>query len=202
MALGIIYGIRNKISGKWYIGQTTMSTAERWRAHLKSARRGSKSPFHCALRAYGPDAWDVNILYTTDGPPSELDTLEQAAIRKWKTQDRQFGYNILDGGNTSPAKIPEVRAKISATLMGHKRSQESVARQLASRKGYRHSPETRAKIAESNRRTKAAGVSEETRQRMRAAALTRPLPEAFKLGHPAWNTRRKKFPLPPPSFPV
>lgn len=191
MALGVIYGIRNKISDKWYIGQTTMSTAERWHAHLKSARRGSKSPFHCALRAYGPDVWEVNVLYTTDGPPSELDSLEQTAIRDWRSQDRAYGYNILDGGSTSPAKLPEVRAKIAATLTGRKRSQESIARQAASRKGYKHSPETRAKIAESNRRTKAAGISEETRQRMRDAALRRPLPAAFKSGHPAWNTRRK-----------
>jgi group I intron endonuclease len=190
MPVGIIYAVRNKVSGKRYIGQTTATTASRWRQHIKAARRGSKSPFHCALRAYGPDAWEIDTLYETDGPPSELDALEQLAIREWRVQDRAFGYNILDGGNASPAKLPEVRAKIAATLTGRKRSPESIARQVASHAGFRHSEETKAKIGAGNRIAKST-TSDETRQRMRAAALKRPLPDAFKPGHPAWNTRRK-----------
>lgn len=69
---------------------------------------------------------------------------------------------------------PEIRAKISATLTG--------------RPGRKHSEEARRKIGAGNRKPKPSvsaalkghAVSEETRQRIRASKIGRPLP----LGHP------------------
>ena len=170
------------MSGKAYIGQTSNSLQERWRSHIKDAKRAgkSKSIFHHAISSYGPEAFVPEILCETDSQ-EELDRLECSMILSFKTQDRAFGYNVLDGGNQSPAKLPEVRARISATLTGKKRTQESIDKQIASRlsSGYKPSEETRRRLSESVKLAKANGMSEETRAKISAAAKLR-TPESRK----------------------
>lgn len=170
--MGIVYAIENSISHKLYIGQTSRALEERWQDHLKSAAAGSLTPFHCAIRSYDPAIWLLTVLNEASNQ-TELDKLERAAIASFQTQNRKHGYNILAGGNDSPVHHAEVRAKISATLKGRKRSPESIAKQMASRKGFKHSEETKKRIAEANRRTKAKGASPETRVKISLAASNR-----------------------------
>ena len=37
-----------------------------WNSHLSSVRQGSKFRFHSAIRKYGVDDWDFEILYEND----------------------------------------------------------------------------------------------------------------------------------------
>ena len=60
---GIIYGSRNIVNGKWYIGQTTRGIEKRRRQHLIDARNNYDSyAFHAAIRKYGEDAFDWTVL--------------------------------------------------------------------------------------------------------------------------------------------
>ena len=67
----IIYKHTNKINGKAYIGFTSKSIDDRWNRHCKDARRGSTNVFHKAIRKYGKDAFDHEVI-------EECSTEEQA----------------------------------------------------------------------------------------------------------------------------
>ena len=60
---GIIYGARNTVTEKWYIGQTTVGIEKRRRQHLIDARNNyDRYAFHAAIRKYGEDAFDWTVL--------------------------------------------------------------------------------------------------------------------------------------------
>jgi group I intron endonuclease len=92
----IIYSARNTFNDKLYIGQT-QDFKKRKREHKCFARSGSFLPFHKAIRKYGFDAFEFNIMYKAkDG--KQADAAEQFCIRVLKTRDSRFGYNIAEGG--------------------------------------------------------------------------------------------------------
>ena len=59
----IIYKVKNKISGKVYIGQTIHTLETRQNAHLKMVEVG-KSKFYKALKSYGVDNFDWDVIDT------------------------------------------------------------------------------------------------------------------------------------------
>jgi hypothetical protein len=59
-----IYLLRNRVTGRVYIGKTSKSLEERWQTHLRDSRAGSSLPTHNAIRKYGPDAFEVVLLST------------------------------------------------------------------------------------------------------------------------------------------
>jgi hypothetical protein len=58
----LIYFIRNRVAGGVYVGQTTLTVAERWKLHCHAARYESSVCFTRAIRKYGPDAFEVITL--------------------------------------------------------------------------------------------------------------------------------------------
>jgi group I intron endonuclease len=90
----IIYKCQNKLSGKVYIGQTIKKLDERKTAHLKSSKF-AKSKFHKALKSYGIDAFDWEIIAIA-ATKKELDTLEVLFIEKYDSINN--GYNMVAGG--------------------------------------------------------------------------------------------------------
>lgn len=87
--------------------------------------------------------------------------LEIKLISENRTQEKEFGYNINEGG-TAPSQTSETRAKLSKALMGNKNSAGRVV-----------SEETRQKIREANLGQK---KSEEARKHMSEAAHKRRVP--------------------------
>lgn len=184
---GFVYLIRNRVSGKVYIGQTTRkSISARWSSHKSDARSTrSRTIVSNALRGYGFDAFQIVELgraYSAD----ELNSMERRAIWSHSSDDRDYGYNEEKGGNGDQMSVEtrarrraarllrrphdeETRAKIAATLRGQKHTPTRCARIRAGKQNI--SAETRAKISAAQLGRK---HSEETRARMREAAKNVP----------------------------
>jgi group I intron endonuclease len=93
----VIYLVTNKINGLKYIGQTIKTLEERKNQHIKNALRGSKYHFHRAIKKYGPDNFEWEVL---EGVVSvdDLNYLEIYYIEKYNTFIGE-GYNSTKGGH-------------------------------------------------------------------------------------------------------
>lgn len=105
-------------SGKCYVGQTVRTMQKRLQQHRAVARRGSNLPVHCAWRKYGEPEVRVLGLFDTH---EELHRAEIDAIARLGVLC-PGGYNVSIGGDTSPAKNPEVAERIAARARGRKYS--------------------------------------------------------------------------------
>lgn len=155
---GIIYLARNMINGKCYIGQTTESGfMGRKCSHLSSARKGDLRPLYRAMRKYGVDNFEWEIIHKEILGARELDKLESYYIKEYGTKSPK-GYNLTDGGEGSAGwtHSEEVRKKM----------------RRAAKKRPPHGPhteETKRKIGLAHKGKKKPPVSEETRAKLRAA---------------------------------
>jgi predicted GIY-YIG superfamily endonuclease len=88
----LVYQATNRINGKCYIGVTTRLLAKRRAQHHVFANRGSRSPFHQAIRKYGKEnfAWEIIEEHDTE------ESLMAAEIRL--IAERSPEYNISKGG--------------------------------------------------------------------------------------------------------
>ena len=151
-----LYQVTNKINGRMYIGQTCQGYKRRWYIHCWKAARGGEQRFHQSIRKYGKENFEVKLLVV--GPKLEwINDLEQKAIKLYDTFNN--GYNDTKGGDGTVG--------------------------IKSRLGKKHTAETKAKLSAScmGRPSNRKGVklSEETKQKLRAANLGKKLPEEVKL---------------------
>lgn len=153
-----VYQHKNKINGKMYFGITSRTPSERWG---KNGSYYKTTPhFYSAIQKYGWDNFEHNILYQ-NLTKEEACEIEKSLIKKYKTQNRKFGYNILEGGQATELPI-EVREKMSKAMMGNKN-------------GLRHpcSEEKKKKISDSQKGRK---LSEEHKRKLSEAAKQRHVP--------------------------
>ena len=74
---GIIYGARNTVTEKWYIGQT-VNYKQRKYNHLAHARNNrDRFVFHAAIRKYGEDAFEWVVLESDIASHDELNEREK-----------------------------------------------------------------------------------------------------------------------------
>ena len=73
--------------------------------------------FWAAIQKYGWDNFEHEILYT-NLTKEEACSMEIRLIKEYKTQDREYGYNTLEGGDC-PEITQEVRDKMSQSMMGN-----------------------------------------------------------------------------------
>lgn len=145
-----VYVHENKINGKKYVGLTKQNPKNRWGTNGINYKK-SCPHFWNAIQKYG---WDN---FTHEVVASGL-TKEEAAqmqidlISKYKTQDKQYGYNVLAGG-TAPELPEEVRQKMSKAMMGNKNGL-----------GKQCSPQKAKKIGDAQRGKK---FSEQRKQKLR-----------------------------------
>lgn len=139
--IGWIYLTTNLVNGKIYIGQHVISSDKR----ANATYIGSGELFKRALNKYGKENFKRKILrvcYTQ----KELNTWEYVYIKKYKSQDKNIGYNIADGDILSskfnPAKLPEVRKKISESRKGRFAGKNNPMY------GYKFSEEQRERMSE------------------------------------------------------
>ena len=75
---GIIYGSRNIVNGKWYVGLTTAGLEKRRRQHLIDARYNrDRCVFHSAIRKYGEDSFEWVVLESDIHTYDELNKREK-----------------------------------------------------------------------------------------------------------------------------
>ena len=98
MKTGIIYEWRNKLDGKFYVGQTIRPKA-RYNAHVKAQ---GDSVFHRAIRLHGIENFEYTVVATYKHESSEglFDLLNEAEKERIKFRNSLApnGYNVADGG--------------------------------------------------------------------------------------------------------
>lgn len=162
LAYGYIYRFKNKINGKSYIGQS-VQPEKRIKQHIGLANNGSNTKFHRAIRKYGIENFEYEILYgdlfPIDNISDCLDRLEIYFINVFDSYNN--GYNMTGGGGgyihttggmlgknhskETKEKIrehtllqmqdPEQRKRISESLKGRKQDPEVVKRRGESIRG-------------------------------------------------------------------
>lgn len=133
----IIYKATNLINAKLYIGQTVQGLNRRKMRHIRRAMNNDiHFAFHRAIKKYGAENFTFEILHHCLSK-EEMDRKERESIKELNTKI-PHGYNLTDGGggNLGRKRTAEERAKISASLIGNKRTL-----------GHKASLETRAKIS-------------------------------------------------------
>lgn len=115
-----IYKFTNKENGKTYIGQTN-NIEKRKRGHKSESfnpkSSGYNLPFHAAIRKYGWDNFDFEILEEVDDDFGReyLNEREIFFINHYKSLKDQNGYNISEGGQgcNKPKLTFEEQVKLS-----------------------------------------------------------------------------------------
>lgn len=93
----IIYMHRNKINGKVYIGQTCQSLSDRCGAE---GQRYKGQAFYNAIQKYGWVNFE-HIILEENLTQEEANQKEIQYIKLYNSIDKQFGYNISEGGNNN-----------------------------------------------------------------------------------------------------
>ena len=147
MIQGIIYKWTNLKNNKSYIGKTTREK-DRYYEHLKDRRK--EIPFHRALDKYGVNNFKYEVILKTSSNSIHnlnviLNTLEKHYIKKFKSNDKNFGYNLTEGGDgvkgykltDEQRKVISDRMKISNPMKGYKYTDEQKKEISARRKGHK-----------------------------------------------------------------
>lgn len=188
----VIYKLTSP-SGKMYIGKAKDFNL-RMNQHRRYAEQGKLFPLYKAIRYYGWDVFQKEIIDTAE-TIEELNEKEKYWIAKYNTYLTEFGYNCTPGGDGGAVRLGkknslEHRQRISEGLKGRKYSEETRQKMSTSHKGqpsawkgqkaskelrqhlsdahkgHKHSPETIQKMIKSRTGSKR---SEETKQRMAEA---------------------------------
>ena len=184
----VIYRILNVADDSFYVG-SSVNYRRRWWEHRSALKQGTH---HCfalqeAWDTFGGDAFEFEVI---EEVPDEGDLLLTEDTYLLQHAGRAHCYNTATSTQQSPAALPEVRARISASLKA-----KYAAGGYAPRTGATHSAETREKISVKVQAALAAGKggkfipSEETRAKMSTAAKGRPGPK----GHIRTKEHRRRL---------
>lgn len=142
----LIYIIRNKINDKVYVGQTWTTTKKRW-------KYGYHRQPHMwnAIKLYGRENFYYEELLSC-WTQEDANYFEKYFIQHYKANDREFGYNLHDGGSNGRLS-EETKLKISKAKKGkpgRKQSQEIRNKISKGLMGRPVSTSTRKKIGDAN----------------------------------------------------
>lgn len=179
-----VYVHENKINGKRYVGITCQKPEDRWKNG--GGYRGQF--FYKAIMKYG---WDnfKHELVSSSLTKDDAENLEIDLIKKLKSNNRKYGYNISNGGNSNGKHTHETRKKISLSNKGKMITEETRTRLILSHKGKmcgednpfygeKHSSETIEKIREFSKKRV---FTKETREKMSKSRTGKILSEKTKL---------------------
>lgn len=146
-----IYGIQNKITFQWYIGQSRRISS-RFRCHKRKLISSTHHNSHLqsAFSKYGGDAFLFIVLETSDG---DLDQLERYWIAALHSNHPSFGYNKESGGSSNKVQSCETKRLISMALTGRSFS-DSHKKNISQSKTH-PPPETRQRISEARKSSQA-----------------------------------------------
>jgi group I intron endonuclease len=95
-----IYKISNKIDGKIYIGFTSKTVEDRYRQHLKEAKKNNNKRniyLYNAINKHGEENFTVELVRRTKNLDYGLNKLEPYYIKKYNSL-YPIGYNLTTGG--------------------------------------------------------------------------------------------------------
>ena len=203
----IIYKLENLKNGKVIIGLTTQTLQRRWVQHRSVLRLGRHTNAHlqAAWSADGEASFELSVLETLCGKTKiELQAAEIRWIAHFRSNHRDFGYNLTSGGegvrDWCPSK--EWRMKKSLKMTGKKLppfTSEHRENLAAARRGTKMHPNSVRALAKYQRENFEAVVK--NLDRARAKACPKKRMEALLLARakfaklnadPAWRERRKR----------
>lgn len=133
-----IYGIRNTVNNKWYVGSTcsTQGFKRRWTVHKSKLNNNKHYNPHLqrAWLKYGNDSFEFTIL--EECQDDMLIIRENAWIKYHDSINN--GYNLVPAECFAIGRIvsEETKVKMGAWQKGRKKNPESVAKQRESLKQY------------------------------------------------------------------
>lgn len=159
-----VYMHKNKINGKVYIGQTCQKVEYRW----NNGKGYDTCPlFFHAIQKYGWDNFE-HIILESNLIKEEANIREQYYISLYKSNNRNFGYNIQSGGNNHTVtdeskeksrqhaqeqwKNKEFRKFQSQRMKQLWQNEEYREKQRLSRKPHTVTPENRQKMLDGYQR--------------------------------------------------
>lgn len=164
-----VYMHVNKVNDKKYIGITKQTPEARWGTNGRNYQ--NRCPhFWSSIQKYGWNNFE-HIVVASGLSKEDACNMEIDLIAKYRTQDKNFGYNILEGG-TAPSLPEEVRKKMSISMRGNKNgaghpcSEEKKKKISEAQKGRKFSEERRKHLSEVKKGKPHAPCSEETRKRI------------------------------------
>lgn len=150
-----IYKITRKDTGQCYIGLSE-DIEKRWYDHIHCPKL-KNSRIDRAIRKHGEDKFDLEIIEELSNDKPLLMKREKHWVAHYNTYKDKNHYNLTPGGDFCPAKLPEIRAKISKAnsgdnnpMYGKKHTPESKAKISKAKYGYKHTQETKAKVSKAN----------------------------------------------------
>ncbi len=167
-----IYGLRNKLNNKWYIGQS-IDIEDRWRKYKNLGCKFQRKLYNALLK-YGYENFETKILEICENNQSVLDRKEDEYIIKYDSIKN--GYNIRLGG--SHGKLSQEQKNLLSEIAKKNLTQErlttlknnlQLARKILVVKGRKpHTEETKNKMRLSSTGKK---HTEETKQKIRLARI-------------------------------
>lgn len=159
MKIGI-YGLRNKVNDKWYVGQS-VDIGVRWREY-RLLRCKSQPKLYNALLKYGYEGFEPQLLEECD--VASLPNREEHWVKE--KDSVKNGYNCKSGGYNGGKHSEETKQKLRLAKLGKPNSPETIAKQ----KLYRATEETKAKISKSligNQLRKGIPSTDKEKERLR-----------------------------------
>lgn len=157
-----IYGIRNLINNKIYVGKTGMNFGDRWDSHRSLLNNGKHdNPYlQRAWDKYGQDNFEFIVI--EDCNVDELSDREKYYIKLYK--DMGLAYNIHDGGDEGYNLGKHLSDKTKRKI-GEKNRINGIGRKA--------SDETKEKMSRSHKGKKYATMSEDGRKNIQKAQQER-----------------------------
>ena len=115
-----VYMQTNTVNGKKYIGFTCQNINLRWR-NGKGYKTNPR--FYEAIQKYGWDSFNHDILFE-EMDFEQAEQKERELIAFYRSNDPQYGYNMLSGGVTHFTMDNETKQKISDSLKGRRFTDE------------------------------------------------------------------------------
>ena len=149
-----VYKHTNKINSKVYIGLTGRTPEKRWANGLgyKPKGKNQSAYFYNAILKYGWDNFTHEILYT-ELTKQQAERIEIFLIGQYKSNQREFGYNIDNGGNCRGKMSEETKKKISESWSENR---ETRSKKISDgKKGYKFTEEHKKHLSEAKKGRKA-----------------------------------------------
>lgn len=138
----IVYRMTNRMTRQSYIGTTTQALHYRMSNHRANAERGVNYPLCEAIRTFGWEAFDVEVIARCV-TKEEMHAKEEQAIALFGTMTPN-GYNLTANGRRGPVS-EATKAKMSQRLKGRKPVRRSAEAQERINEAHRGAKNKRAR---------------------------------------------------------
>jgi len=137
-----IYKITNILNGKVYIGQSKDIDRRfsEHKRHYKIESHRNKIALYKSMWKYGVENFKFEVLEETSN--TNLDEREKFYIEIYKSNNRNFGYNLTDGGDCGPIHYGESNQNSKLTKEIVFQIREDYLKGFVKRQAYKHICET------------------------------------------------------------